>query len=106
VNHHGPTTPCVWSPWTYQLLFLDVAAQSVDLDFVSLQPCRIRVTTVAAGTPFTVRLQATVRSHTAELAVLARSTPARCGRAALTPDRFDLAHAQRPSHSGPRQPGP
>jgi hypothetical protein len=48
--------PCVWWPWMCQPLRVGVSAQSVELDLVALEPCRVRGTVVEAGTPFTLRI--------------------------------------------------
>jgi hypothetical protein len=48
--------PCVWWPWMCQLLGVGVSAQSVELDLVALEPCRVRGTVVEPGTPFTLRI--------------------------------------------------
>jgi hypothetical protein len=48
--------PCVWWPWMCQLLGVGDSPQSVELDLVALEPCRVRGTVVEAGTPFTLRI--------------------------------------------------
>jgi hypothetical protein len=69
--------PCVWWPWTCQLVFVEVATRSIVLGFVSREPCRVRGTNLLPGTPFSIRLAREAQSQCAELEVIASWTDRR-----------------------------
>ena len=63
--------PSVWWPWTCQLIFVEVAARSIHLDLVSLEPCQLAGTVLPVATVFSIRLVPDDRPHCADLRVLA-----------------------------------
>ena len=66
-----PPMPCVWWPWSCQLLAVEPSSTFVDLDLVSLEPRRIRGAIIEAGTPFSLRVTGHVGSSAADPAVVA-----------------------------------
>ena len=66
-----PPMASVWWPWACQLLAAHTRTGTVDLDLLALEPRRIRGTTVAAGTVFSIRATAATKLPTSDLGVVA-----------------------------------
>jgi hypothetical protein len=66
-----PPMASVWWPWACQLLAVDTSTGSVDLDFVSLEPRRLRGGIIEAGTSFSVRAAGVTTWSTSDLADVA-----------------------------------
>ena len=63
--------PSVWWPWTCQLIFVEVAARSIHLDLVSLEPCQLAGTVLPVGTLVAIRLEPDARPPCADSRALA-----------------------------------
>jgi len=50
--------PSVWWPWMCQLLAVEAAEESIDLELVALRAARVGTVTIEAGTLFTIRVPA------------------------------------------------